>query len=413
MPSSPVNERQWRRNQFAVTAASFLGFMGFTLVMPFLPIYISQLGVSDIGEVAVWTGLSLGVTPAITAILAPVWGRVADRFGRKILVERSLISFVVVMAAMAFVTKPWHVFALRMLQGVFAGYGALALTMVAESAPRDRLASAIGLVQTAQRLGPAAGPVIGAAVAQFVGLRQTFFVTASFYFAALVLVFLLYEERPTPKPTAETAGAAGRVTFRNVLAFQNFVLLMVAVFALQFVDRSFGPALPLYVEEIGVTRANAPALSGVLFSIIAAAGALGHHVCGRLLGQYTARRVISVGAITSATSVAMFGLSSTMWLLAVAALGFGVGLGAAMTAAFAAAGRLIPHGAHGTGFGLLSSASLAALAISPVAAGFMSAMSLRGVFLADAVALLLLAWAVRRLMVEGATADETVTAEDV
>ena len=127
----------WRRNLFAVTAASFIGFMGFTLVMPFLPLYFHQLGVEDVGEIAMWSGLSLGVTPAITALLAPFWGRLADRFGRKIMVERSLVSFVVVMAAMAFVTRPWHVFALRAVQGFFAGYGALTLTMAADSAPRD------------------------------------------------------------------------------------------------------------------------------------------------------------------------------------------------------------------------------------------------------------------------------------
>ena len=89
----------WRRNLFAVTAATFIGFTGFTLVMPFLPLYFHQLGVEDVGEIAMWSGLSLGVTPALTALLAPFWGRLADRFGRKIMVERSLVSFVVVMAA--------------------------------------------------------------------------------------------------------------------------------------------------------------------------------------------------------------------------------------------------------------------------------------------------------------------------
>ena len=103
----------WRRNQVAVTAAAFVGFTGFTLVMPFLPLYLEQLGVTDVGEISLWAGVSLGVTPAVTAVMAPFWGRLGDRYGRKIMIERSLASFVVVMAAMAFVTKPWHVFALR------------------------------------------------------------------------------------------------------------------------------------------------------------------------------------------------------------------------------------------------------------------------------------------------------------
>src|SRR3982750_2149926 len=107
--------------------------------MPFLPLYFQALGLQDVGEIALWSGLSLGVTPALTALLSPFWGRLADRFGRKIMVERSLASFVIVMSAMAFVTRPWHVFALRAIQGLFAGYGALTLTMAADQAPPGRL----------------------------------------------------------------------------------------------------------------------------------------------------------------------------------------------------------------------------------------------------------------------------------
>src|SRR5919109_3659094 len=103
----------WRRNVAAVTAASFMGYTGFTLAMPFLPLYIGQLGVTDIGQIAMWTGMSLAVTPGLTAVLAPAWGRLGDRFGRKLMVERSLVSFVIIMAAMAYVTRAWHVLALR------------------------------------------------------------------------------------------------------------------------------------------------------------------------------------------------------------------------------------------------------------------------------------------------------------
>src|SRR5438552_13793790 len=166
----PGSEPLLSRDLFAVTAASFMGFTGFTLVMPFLPLFIRQLGVTDVGEIALWTGLCLGVTPGVTAALSPLWGRLADRYGRKIMVERSLISFVVMMAAMAYVTRAWHVLALRVAQGLFAGYGSISIAMAAESAPRERMPQAIGLVQTAQRLGPGVGPVIGGALAGMVGL---------------------------------------------------------------------------------------------------------------------------------------------------------------------------------------------------------------------------------------------------
>jgi MFS family permease len=387
----------WQRNVFAVTAASFMGYTGFTLVMPFLPLYIGRLGVTDVGQIAMWTGVSLGITPALTALLSPAWGRLGDRFGRKIMVERSLVSFVVLMTAMAFVTRAWHVLAIRAVQGLFAGYGSLSVAMAAESAPRDRMPNAIGLVQTAQRIGPGVGPVVGGLLAGLVDLRRVFLLTAGFYAAGLVIVHLLYDDRATHAAPVDAADG-GRVTFRDVLAFQNFVLMMVVIFGLQFVDRSFGPVLPLWVEQTGVAPARVALTSGVLFSIMAIAGALGHHFCGRLLRRYASRVVIAGGMAFAAAASAVFGITGNFWIMAVASLLLGVGIGAAMTASYSAAGAVIPPGAHGAGFGVLTSASLVGMASSPFIAGFVGGASLRIVFFVDAVVFAALAVAVRRLM---------------
>jgi DHA1 family multidrug resistance protein-like MFS transporter len=384
---------------FAVTAASFMGYTGFTLVMPFLPLFIGQLGVTDVGEIAMWTGLSLGVTPALTAMLAPAWGRLGDRFGRKIMVERSLVSFVVLFAAMAFVTRLWHVLAIRAIQGLFAGYGSLSVAMAAESAPRDRMPNAIGAVQTAQRIGPGVGPVIGGLFAQLFGLRNAFLATAAFYAVALIIVHAMYDDRAIHAQPAEAA-ETGRVTFRNVLAFRNFILMTSVIFGLQFVDRSFGPILPLYVEQVGVTHSRVPLVSGALFSIMAFTGALGHHFCGKLLRRYTSRAVIAGGAAVAGSGAGLFAVSGNLWVMAAAAVLFGFGVGAAMTASYSAAGSVIPPGAHGAGFGVLTSASLVGMASSPFIAGFLGGASIRVVFVVDLVLMALLAAVVQRTMAD-------------
>ena len=387
----------WQRNLFAVATASFVGFTGFTLVMPFLPLYLQQLGVEDVGDVAVWSGLSLGVTPAVTALLAPAWGRVSDRFGRKIMVERSLVSFILVMAGMAYATRAWHVFALRAVQGLFAGYGGIALTMAAESAPRDRTAYAIGTVQTAQRLGPAVGPIIGGIVAQLVGLRRAFLVTSLFYVVALAIVFFLYDERlgRHERPASETKP----VRFKNVLAFENFILLMAVIFGLQVVDRSYGPILPLYVAELGTPRERVPLIAGIIFSIGAASGAIGNQLCARLLQVRTPRAIISAAAAAGAIGALMFlAAPQTIWLFAATPV-LGVALGAATTTTYTAASAVIPAGARGAGFGLLTTASLTGLALSPVVSGFLGATSIRAVFLLDFLVMIAIAAAVPRLMV--------------
>jgi MFS transporter, DHA1 family, multidrug resistance protein len=386
-----------RRNLFALTAATFVGTTGFTLVMPFLPLYFRQLGVEDVGEIALWSGLSLGATPAITALLAPFWGRLGDRFGRKIMVERSLASFVVVMAATAFVTKAWHVLALRAVQGLFAGYGALAITMAAESVPRERMARAIGQVQTAQRLGPALGPIFGGVVAQIVGLRSAFLVTALSFAIALVLVFVLYQEPVTKHPGEERD--RGPVRFRTILAFENFVLLMVVIFGLQFVDRSFGPVLPLYLEQLGTPSERIPLAAGLLFSIVAGTGALGNHLCGSLLQRSTPRRLIATGGAGAAACAFLYAVApGSLWVFVVTPI-FGAAIGIATTAAYTAAGAVIPARARGAGFGFMSTASLTGVALSPIVSGLLGATSIRSVFLLDGVGLVVLTILVSRLMI--------------
>ena len=361
----------WRRNQFAVTVASFMGFTGFTLVMPFLPLYIQQLGVQDVGEIALWAGLSLGVTPAVTAALSPFWGRLADRVGRKIMVERSLISFIIVMSAMAYVTRAWQVFALRAIQGLFAGYGGLTLAMAAESAPRERMARAIGLVQTAQRLGPALGPVIGGAVAEMVGIRRAFFVTAGFYAIALAVVFLLYRD-PVRSEARPAAAESGGGDVRQLLKSPGFLLMMSAIFVMTFVDRSFGPILPLYLAREGRLVEEVVLLSGVLFSVAAAGAVAGNQACEWLLRRSASVTVIAGGAAAAALGLLWFLAVSSEVAMGLALLLFGAGAGVAITAAYTAGGRVVPASSHATGFGFLTGASLAGLALSPVLGGLLS-----------------------------------------
>jgi len=389
----------WKRNQAAITAAAFVGFTGFTLVMPFLPLYFQELGLTDVGDIALWTGVTLGVSPAIAALTAPLWGRVGDRFGSKLLVQRSLVSFILVMIAMAYVTKPWHLFALRAIQGFFAGYGPLTLSMAALSAPRDKVASAIGTVQTAQRMGPTLGPVIGGMLAPVVGLRNTFFVAAAFYGAALVLLTTQYREPPRVRTASERRTST---PFSTILGFENFALVMLLLFGLQLVDRSFGPILPLYLGEIGYAPSEVPVMAGILFSLLAFTAALGNQLSGRLLKRRSPRVVIGLSALVAASGLALFTVSTGVWWLAAALALVGLGIGTSVTTAFAAGNAVIPKDVHATAFGFLTGASLIGIAVSPVLSGLVAALSIRAVFAGGAFVLILLAITVRRVMVDRA-----------
>jgi DHA1 family multidrug resistance protein-like MFS transporter len=301
------------------------------------------------------------------------------------------------MCAMAYVRRPWHVFALRAVQGVFAGYGGLTVAMAAESAPRDRMASAIGVVQTAQRLGPALGPVIGGTLAATVGLRHTFFVTGGLYAAAFLLVLVLYREQAAGAGRGDEE-AGEPVPVRQILRAENFLMVLAVIFGIQFVDRSFGPILPLYVRSLDIAPSKVAFVSGSLFSAAALAGALGHHLCSRLLKRFELRQVLVGGASLAAAALLVFMSVRPVPLLG-ASLGlFGFGVGLTMTAAFTAGGAAMPQRARATGFGFLSASSLSALAISPVVSGLLMATGIRTVFLVDLASLAILVLSVRHLL---------------
>jgi len=387
----------WHRNQAALMVASFVGFTGFTLVMPFLALHFQALGETDVGTVAAWTGVTLGVTPLVAALCAPLWGRVGDRFGNKILIQRSLASFVLVMGLMAVATQSWQLFALRALQGLVAGYGALAIAMAARSAPREKMATAIGWVQTAQRVAPAFGPVVGGLLSPVVGLRNTFLVAALVYALAFVLFSYLYREPPTP---AVAHKGTAPVAFSNILSFENFLLLMIVIFGLQMVDRSLAPVMLLHLEALGYDTTAATRLVGVLFSLLALSGAAGNQLAAAALARASARVVITAAALVAAAALAWFAFTADQWALIATISVVGACLGVATTAAFTAAGTVIPIEAHGASFGFLTGASLIGSAAGAMIAGLVAAQSMRVVFVAGVVVLAGLAFVVRRVMAD-------------
>ena len=161
--------------------------------------------------------------------------------------------------------------------------------------------------------------------------------TAGFYAVGLLIVMWLYDEPPIhARPGAPSE--RGRVTFKKRARVRELHLLMVVIFAVQFVDRSFGPILPLYIEQLGVSHERVPLAAGILFSVAAFAGAGGHHICGRLLAHHSPRVVISGGAAAAGAGSVLMVLAPTVWLMGMATAIFGLGVGLAMTAAYCRGG---------------------------------------------------------------------------
>jgi MFS family permease len=181
---------------------------------------------------------------------------------------------------------------------------------------------------------------------------------------------------------------------RELVATPGFVMVFMVILCLQLVDRSFGPILPLYVERLGLPEGQVPFVSGVLFSVAAVSAAYGHHVAGPLLARWSSPRLIALSSLATAAGLFLLILVPSVAAFALALAVSGAAMGVGMTAAYTSGGALLPADAHATGFGVMTTASLIGLAVSPIVAGFISGPELRVVFEADIVLLGLLALAV-------------------
>lgn len=366
----------------------FVVFTGFAFVLPFLPIYVRQLGVEDPEEAALWAGVLIGISPLLAGLLAPLWGKLADRYGQKSMAARALLSYVVLMVLSAAATNVVQLFALRVGVGLFGGIGPLGLAMATNRAPREHTGHAVGMIQSAQILAAAVGPMLGVALADVMGIRRTFLVTAVICGAALYLVTRYYDEGPLPERTGPVSPGA---SFAQILRIPRVAPLLIVLFLVNFISRSFTPILPAHLLELGVPRSRLAFSTGVLISIYSMAAALSATVLGRATSRYPPRGLLVATLVAAAATVLpMAYIPTYAWFVLLGTL-LGLASGGSLTLGYTMGGLLVPSSRRTTAFGFFSGAALFGGAVSPSVAGVLAHWDLRGIYYVDAVLLILLA----------------------
>jgi len=379
----------WRRNQQVVCVAVFMVFTGFAFVLPFLPLYVRHLGVRSEESAATWAGVLIGIAPLLAGLLAPVWGRLGDRYGQKPMAVRALVSYVILLALSAAVTDVWQLFALRAAVGLFGGVGPLGLAMATALAPREQTGRCVGSVQSAQILAAAAGPAAGGLLAHFLGMRWTFLATSLACAVALLLLVRYYEEAPR----APAPASAARDGFGTVLGLPGVPALMAVLFLVNFIGRSFTPILPLHLRRLSVPESDLALATGVLISAYSVCAALS----AGLLGRATRRRdprLLLIGTLVAGAALVlpMAFVGRFTGFLGLAVL-LGLASGGSLTLCYTIGGLMVPGERRTTAFGFFSGAALFGGAISPTIAGLLTRVHFKAIYWADAALYVLLALA--------------------
>ena len=381
-----------RRNLLVTVAMVFAVFTGFAFVMPFLPLYVRELGVREPERAVLWAGVLLGVSPLLSGLLAPVWGRFADRHGHKGVVTKALVAYVVILVLTAAVTGVGQLLLLRIGSGLFGGIGPLGLAMATAQARREDTGRAVGLIQAAQILAAAIGPLAGGLLADAIGIRRTFLLTAVVCAGALVLVQAFYVEGSP----AETRAASASLPFRAVTALPGVIALLVVLFLVNFIGRSFTPILPMHLMSLGLPASRTASATGLLISVYSLAAAASATLLGRLSRTVSPRALLLATLVGGAALVLPMALVPSFRLLLGLALLLGLVSGGSLTLCYTIGGLMVPERVRTTAFGFFSGAALFGGALSPSVAGLVAHLALRGIYWVDALLYLALAVALAR-----------------
>ncbi|MBT3398745.1 MAG: MFS transporter [Rhodospirillaceae bacterium] len=380
---------RWKSTFAFAFLAQVLGILGFSFCTPFLPFFVGDLGVKDAGAQAFWAGIALASAGFTFAVFAPIWGVMADRYGRKLMVCRAMFGGALSLLLMSFANTVPQLVVCRVFQGVFSGTLAASIALVASVVPQHRTGVTLGMMQAAVFIGNAIGPFFGGLAADAFGYRVSFRIGALLTLLGGVLVYLGTRESFTPHTAEDAAESQG---FRSILLLPGFLVSAAILFGVRLSNSLANPSFPLIVKDILTVRRNLNSITGSVMAASAVAAAVSAAVLGHF-GDKLGHRRILVGCCLGAgvASAGHFFAGSLPPLFAVRIL-FGLTVAGMLPAANATIHAVVDERSIGRAYGLATSLSMLGSAIGPAMGGYLAMQAgLRVPFLVTAAAQVALA----------------------
>ncbi|WP_369377303.1 MFS transporter [Lactiplantibacillus plantarum] len=317
----------WHRNLIVLWFCTFVAGMAFSEIMPFLSLFVSQLGDFTKAQITFYSGLAFAADYAISAISAPLWGIIADKKGRKIMLLRASLGMAVAMGLMGFVTNVWQLVALRALQGVFAGFISNAQALVASQTPRKYSGRALSTLITGAVSGQLFGPVIGGLLAQLFSIRNTFFITAGLLMVAFLLSLFFVQEHFKPVAHHREPGDSRK----PLAAFQNprlIIVMLCSTAIVQFGNASIAPIISLYVRELMHYRGPITVVAGIIAALPGISNIFSAPRLGRYGDQHGSGKVLLFGYIFAVIMYFPQGIVTSVVALGILRFAIGISDGA-------------------------------------------------------------------------------------
>jgi DHA1 family multidrug resistance protein-like MFS transporter len=391
-PSAPEKPAAapWRRTLYIMVFTQAITGVGFSSIFPFLPLYVKSLGAATALGTDLLSGLVFSAQAFTMMIASPFWGALADRWGRKLMVERAMFGGAVILLLMAFVRSAEELVLLRAIQGLITGTIGAANALVAAAVPRERTGYAMGLLQVGMGCGVGLGPVIGGALADAFGYQAAFYVTSALLAISGTIVFFGVEETFVAPDAAGGRRPGLGSEWRHILAAPG----VLATYSLRFTDSLvrmlFIPILPLFALELIAEATGVNSFTGLIIGSAAAAAAVFAVVFGRLGDRIGHRWIVITGCLLGCGSFLLQSMATGAWYFLFLQVAAGMAHGGVITGVSALLARYTVCGEEGAVYGLDNSINAGARALAPMIGVSVAIwLGLRAVFSAAALLYLL------------------------
>lgn len=375
---SQRNSRYWKRNLAICVFGSFTTLVSLTLLLPFLPIYVEQLGVHQNAAIVEWSGIAFGATFLGTGLTAPLWGYLGDRYGRKPMLVRAAVGMALLMPLIGLAHNVWQLTLLRLAAGLIGGYASSSTMLVATQTPREQSGWALGILSTGALSGTLIGPLVGGLLPGLIGIRWTFFLSGGVIALAALVTIIFVKEDFTPaspvrpRPAAIEMGSATRLAILSMFGTAMLVL---------FANMSIEPIITVYLGELGVDRGQVVLDAG----IVMAASAFGSIAMAARLGRLADRiggwNVIVACLLAAGALLIPQAFVTQWWQLAVLRFLMGMALAGLLPSIAKVVRHSVPEQALGKTLGYLQSSQYAGQVLGPLLGGALGGLAgMRSVF---------------------------------
>ena len=377
----------WRRNLAVCFFGSFCTVLAMTLMLPFLPMYVETLGVQGHAAIVQWSGIAYGATFLTAGLIAPLWGHLGDRYGRKPMLVRASLGMAVSMSLIGFSTTIWQLVALRLFAGVAGGYSSGAMILIAIQTPKSRSAWALGTLSSGVMAGNLLGPLLGGSLPPLIGIRATFWAAGALIFVAFLATTFLVRESARTRHTARPRPNAG---WSETPHKPLIVAMLVSGSLLVLANMSIEPIITVYVSSLEPNPARVTFVAGLVMSAAALGSILSASRLGRLADRHGHLRVIALTMCVAALLLVPQAFVTAGWQLVVLRFLMGLALGGLLPCIAAVIRHNVPEHAVGMLMGYSLSSQYAGQVLGPLLGGFVGGrFGMRAVFLGTCALLLM------------------------